>query len=764
MEMQTTKSKAISAFVIAILAFSMVLAATPIAAQAINPAISVIEIYDTVAKEWVVQEEPYQGYVGDQVRVTVGDVTPGALVKVYWDSIKAWDGVAGYLAEGYAEGTTAKIKITIPATVQGEHYIVVKDMESSSTAYTTFEVRPKITLDPSKVLPGDTVTVSGSGFAGSKSVTILYKPSLEDATGEEVGEGDGSTKNFALDNKPVSPEKDVVIYVGGEPSTIDYTVNYVTGVVTFETAPPDGAKITADYSYYTSVVSASTSTNSVGTFTKSFKVPSTEVAGEYDVLAVDAAGNYDSETLTVVLQKITLSPTKGFTGATVTVSGRGFTADGTVDIRWYMDMDSAYITIVNDFPIGSDGMFSTTFKVPLVPDPTPPGHDYKVEAVDSEGLSAEATFTVIAPAKITLDPTSGKAGATVLISGEWFTPGAEVSFTFGGQALETSPSPVYADENGAFTTYFDVPDVDAGTYLVKATDTEGVSATAKFKVIVPTIIIKTRATQYIQGDTISIYVNSSEGIVGAYLEITDPNGMVFWSHELGGDIATIDSWYVLASYLTASLPSDAPLGTWNFTAYDSDAKEEILKTNLFTVAAKPSLDDNTAKIIGQLNGVSSLLAGKLDALASQTSGLSTSLSSLKDVLTTGLKDVRSDVAAVKSDLSGVKGDVSALSGAVSSGFSGVNGKIDSLSSSLSGKVDGVGSSLSSKIDNLGTTLSGKISDSANSIQSSISSSKDAISKDVKSSVGDLSTWLIIIGILAAITLVVELAILIRRLS
>ncbi|MGQ9780857.1 MAG: hypothetical protein ACUVQ8_01190, partial [Nitrososphaeria archaeon] len=65
---------------------------------------------------------------------------------------------------------------------------------------------------------------------------------------------------------------------------------------------------------------------------------------------------------------------------------------------------------------------------------------------------------------------------------------------------------------------------------------------------------------------------------------------------------------------------------------------------------------------------------------------------------------------------------------------------------------------------IGSTLSSKISDSANSIQSSISSSQDAISKDVKSSVGDLSTFLIIIGILAAITLVVELAILIRRLS
>jgi len=747
MEMQKAKSRTLTTFIIVILAFSMVLA---VPAYALS--VTTVEVYNPDTESW---EERSYGNVGDQVRVTVDGVTPGALVKVYWDSIKAWDGVAGYLAEGYAEGTTAKIKITIPATVAGDHYIVVKDMESSLTAYITFEVQPKITLNPSKVLPGDTVTVSGSGFAGGVSVAILYRPTATSIEGEDVGTGDGSTKNFALGHKPVSPEEDVVIYVGGEPSTIDYTVNYVTGVVTFETAPPNGAEITADYSYYTSVVSASTSTNSVGSFIKSFKVPSTEGAGGYDVLAVDAAGNYASETLTVVLQKITLSPTKGFTGTTVTVSGRGFTADGTVDIRWYMD--STYITLVNDFPIGSDGTFSTTFKVPLVPDPTPPGVDYTVEAVDSEGLSAEATFTVIAPAEITLNPTSGKAGATVLISGKWFTPGAEVSFTFGGQALETSPSPVYADENGAFTTYFDVPDVDAGTYVVQATDTEGVSATAKFKVIVPIIIIKTRATQYMPGDTISFYVNSSEEIVGAYLEITDPNGMVFWSHELKEeDITPIDSsWYVLASYLTASLPSDAPLGTWNFTAYDSDAKEEILATNLFTVVAKPSLQ----AVIDSIDKNTATVNSKLDSLAKQVSSLSDSVGSMSATVSSIKDTLTSSVTSIRNDISSVKGDIAALSSSMSTGFSNVNSALGTLTSS----VNNLGG-LSGQITSLGNTLSKSISDNANSIQTSIKNAQDAVSSQVKSSVGDLSTFLIIIGILAAITLVIEAAILIRRLS
>jgi hypothetical protein len=76
----------------------------------------------------------------------------------------------------------------------------------------------------------------------------------------------------------------------------------------------------------------------------------------------------------------------------------------------------------------------------------------------------------------------------------------------------------------------------------------------------------------------------------------------------------------------------------------------------------------------------------------------------------------------------------------------------------------MGKSLSSQITGLGNTLSKSISDNANSIQTSIKNAQDAVSSQVKSSVGDLSTFLIIIGILAAITLVIEAAILIRRLS
>jgi len=743
MEMQNAKSRTLTTLVIAILAFSMVL--IPIANALSAPTLS-----------------PSSGNVGDKITVSGASTTPGGLIQVYWDSVKAWDGKAGLLAEAYAVGTSYSVTIVIPNATQGTHYVIVKDVEASEVSFNSFTVNPKLTLNPSSVLPGDAVNVVGTGFAGSTSAVILYKPTENAVTNEAVGTGDGLTKAFYLDHAPVKYGS-VTVKLGGTPTT-GYTVDYVAGIIYFTTAPASGQAITADYTYYTATVTASASTNDVGFFTASFNVPSTETPGSsYNVLALDSKGNTVSVSLNVVAQKITLTPDKGYRGATVTVTGRGFAASKTVDIRWYLTT-SDYITVVDDYPVGADGTFTTTFTVPAVPDPTEPGTLYTVKAIDTAGNTASATFTVVAPAQITLNPTSGYVDTIVTITGRWFTPGALITFTFDSTSLATTPTPVYADGNGRFSVSFKVPNVAAGTYTITATDEKGVSATATFKVTVPITVIKTRSVQYMPGDTISIYANSTESLVNVRLVITDPNGMKFFEKTLtSSDIETIGGFNLLkwGSSVAGTLPTDAPLGSWNFTAYSSAGK--ILATNLFTVSAKPSLqaslDENTAKILNQLNTVKSSLDTKLDSLAKQVSSLSDSVGSMSATVSSIKDTLTSSVTSIRNDISSVKGDIATLSSSMSTGFSNVNSALGTLTSS----VNNLGG-LSGQITSLGNTLSKSISDNANSIQTSIKNAQDAVSSQVKSSVGDLSTFLIIIGILAAITLVIEAAILIRRLS
>jgi len=76
----------------------------------------------------------------------------------------------------------------------------------------------------------------------------ILKVLTQNISNENVGTGDGSTTEFSLAYSPVL-ENSETIYVDGTEQTrnTDYTINYETGVITFTSAPTNGASITADY-------------------------------------------------------------------------------------------------------------------------------------------------------------------------------------------------------------------------------------------------------------------------------------------------------------------------------------------------------------------------------------------------------------------------------------------------------------------------------------------------------------------------------------
>lgn len=134
----------------------------------------------------------------------------------------------------------------ISEAVQGSHYVVAKDVESGLTSSATFTVNPQIKLVPAKAIRGDTINVSGTGFAASTSVVVLYAPTETVVAAGPVGTGDGERKSFSLPNKPVKTVTAVYINASSIPTT-DYTVDCVAGIITFTTAPLLNDVITADY-------------------------------------------------------------------------------------------------------------------------------------------------------------------------------------------------------------------------------------------------------------------------------------------------------------------------------------------------------------------------------------------------------------------------------------------------------------------------------------------------------------------------------------
>jgi hypothetical protein len=203
-----------------------------------------------------------------------------------------------------------------------------------------------------------------------------------------------------------------------------------------------------------------------GTFTTTFTVPSDAAAGTASVTVQYGTWIYPppgpeclvaSASFVVLKCQITLSPSSGGIGDTVTVSGTGFDLSSNVTI--YFDSATAGTATTDT----SGNLADTTFTVPQAPRGN---HTIKVQ--DAKSNYATATFTVTQ--KITITPTSGAPGKTVTVTGKGFGAAKTVTIKYNAEVVSTNPTTVNTDGTGSFTASFTVPTSGAGTYVVEASD------------------------------------------------------------------------------------------------------------------------------------------------------------------------------------------------------------------------------------------------------------------------------------------------------
>jgi len=683
------------------------------------------------------------GNVDDKVTVSGTCTTPGGLIQVYWDSVKDWDGTAGLLAEDYAVSTSYSIEITIPEADHRTHYVIVKDVEANEIESAPLIVEPKIVLDPSAGIVGDTITVDGTGFdkttpTSSTSVDM----SLIGVEGEAVGIGDGDTESFDL--AYIAKEDTVKVYVDGVLTT-DYTISDDI-TIAFNSAPASGAVITADYTFSSEeslmISPSGLKTSSLGSFTATFTIPSTLRDGTY---TVEASAGVSATAKLKVGTVITLTPKTGLPGTEVTVSGRGFAPSSTVDVLWLFTSDS-WLVVVDDQPTDSNGAFSATFTVP-----TAPCDDYTVKAVDTEDetVYATATFTVTGVTKITLTSKSGPPGISVTVKGEWFTKGRTVTVYFDGTAVGTGT--VTFTSPYTFEVTYIIPDDTAyGAHTFKAVDSAGVEASATFTVTERLTIIKTRSTEYLQGDVVSFYVNSTEefksegdGYEAITISIIDPNGYRYGTIDLV-PVEADGVWIVPYSNSTVSLSSDAALGLWNWTAtynLEGVAVEQTAKGN-FTVVERPTL----ATILGRLDAMEATITGvitdsegdltavinsKAGTITTKLDALNPKLQGLEDlgvVIATDIDDIQLTLDALDIDALGLK--IDSIQGDVAYIKSNI-GDITTSVDSLGAKV----TSLSGDVATVSTKL-GDLQGTVTSIDGKTATVKTDVG-DIKADVSDI---------------------------
>src|SRR2546428_22535 len=215
---------------------------------------------------------------------------------------------------------------------------------------------------------------------------------------------------------------------------------------------------------------ATITTDSTGGFTGSITVPSSSAAGTHTVKATDASANSASASFTVTtpppppVAKISLNPSSGPAGTTVTVTGTNFSPNSAINTVTY---DGTSVT--TNPPIiqtDSSGGFSATFAVPSASNPG----SHTVNATDASSNSASASFTVTTPA-ITLNPNSGPTGTIVNISGSNFAANSGITISYDNNAVTTNPATITTTSIGSFTASITEPSSSgAGPPNVKAKD------------------------------------------------------------------------------------------------------------------------------------------------------------------------------------------------------------------------------------------------------------------------------------------------------
>jgi len=189
-------------------------------------------------------------------------------------------------------------------------------------------------------------------------------------------------------------------------------------------------------------------------------------AGDYFVYATERKEGRILAKEEFTVRGITeVDPMKGPTGTEVEIEGVGFERDEDIEVFFYVDE----IEIANgDDETDDDGEFELTIMIPR----TPAG-DYTIR-IQIDKDEAKAQFTVEPESAISA--TSGIIGDRVTISGTGFGASAGVTVTFGGKEIATGQT----HNDGNLSISFDVPSVEAGTYIVEAKDENGNSGKFEF--------------------------------------------------------------------------------------------------------------------------------------------------------------------------------------------------------------------------------------------------------------------------------------------
>jgi hypothetical protein len=166
------------------------------------------------------------------------------------------------------------------------------------------------------------------------------------------------------------------------------------------------------------------------------------------------------------------------------------------------------------------------------------------------------------------------------------------------------------------------------------------------------------------------------------------------------------------------------------------------------------------------------LTTKIDAVAAQVNENAAAIDALGGWATAA--NVNSAQTAIVGRIAtaenGINTSVSNVQGAVENAVSGVSGRVGTAQSAIVGEINSAETAITASVSGAETNLGDAVSAAASSLSEDSSAIKSTVQgltgtlESINSGVGQASTFILVVGALAAITLVLELAIIMRKLS
>ena len=331
----------------------------------------------------------------------------------------------------------------------------------TAQAQETEETGPTIIVSPSSGIVGKRIRVTGSGFPPKTSLDVLFD-------GVRVGSGFTSDSgslyaSYSVPTRPGGPYRVSVEGAGAEGFTI------IAAVSVSPSSGPPGSKVHVTGTGFHSedevsivfqgrvVQSLAVSDN--GLVANTFTVP--VVPSGSQVVRVSGSASGTHRDTFVVTPKIMVDVLKAVPGSTAVVSGIGFGArEPGITVRLGSN------TVASEVSADVRGKWTASFEVPVIY-----GGSHLIQAFGSLTAkdSVDKVPLRVAPS-LSLQPTSGRPGARVTVSGVGASAGERITIYLGNDLGEAAAT---ANRQGTWSTGITVPVVPKGQVRIRATGTSG---------------------------------------------------------------------------------------------------------------------------------------------------------------------------------------------------------------------------------------------------------------------------------------------------